>query len=86
MTIRTPFSLDDLQMELVTFRGGQTEVYREYQDTPGLFQFLGYYPDLCVQGQSHLARVIQPQVSRHQRQCCEAYQRAGLLPGAEMWV
>lgn len=73
-------------MELVTFRGGKTEVYREYPDIPGLFQFLGYYEDLCVQGQSLLTHQIQPQISRHQRQCCDAYQRAGLLPGAEAWV
>jgi hypothetical protein len=32
--------------ELTRFRGGRTELYQEYQDQPGLMQFVGYLADV----------------------------------------
>jgi hypothetical protein len=46
-TIKTVLSIrtQAAKWELCNFNGGKTEVYREYPDTPGLFEFLGYVED-----------------------------------------
>lgn len=38
---------------------GKTEVYREYSDEPGLFQFLGHYEDLKVSNPT-IAETVRP--------------------------
>jgi hypothetical protein len=68
--------------EVVTHKGGRTEVYREYADIAGLPQFLGYYEDICRDDE--VAEAIQPVVVAH-LQAHREFWRTNYLPGAECW-
>jgi len=71
--------------EVTTFKGGKTEIYREYSDSPGLMQFLGYYDELCLSAAgTKLSETIQPTVVRH-LEAHRAYWKS-FLPGAATWL
>lgn len=78
-TIHT--STKGINFELTTFRGGKLEVYREYADQPGMFEFLGYYQDLAS---SPVAAQVHPFIAAHQAVCRQACE--GWLPGAAAWA
>lgn len=70
------------EWEIATWKGGKTEVYREYADQPGLMQFLGYYEDVCRDAQ--IAEQIQPTVMAHL--AAHGNYWRSYLPGAEVWM
>lgn len=76
-------NVNERAYELVTFKGGRTEVYVEYADEPGLMQFKGYYDEVCVNDRK-LAEVIHPLLSQHQ--AAHRVFWATYLPGAATWL
>jgi len=85
-TLRTQVTLCGQEIELVTHRGGPLEVYREYEEQPGLYRFLGYYDALCVEkGLRGFIEKLHPVVIRHLDMVRDTRERAGLLRGAETW-
>ena len=66
-------------IELVTYKGGSTEVYAI--DTDGLSMFAGYYEDVST---TALAAKVHPLLAGHQaahRNFWSTY-----LPGAQTWL
>jgi len=78
----TKTTLRGREWEVATWKGGKTEIYREYEDAPGLMQFLGYYEDVCRDAQ--ITEQIQPVVVAHLL-AFKTYWRS-FLPGAEVWM
>ena len=79
----TETTIDGTAWEVVTHKGGRTEIYREYEDIPGLPQFLGYYDELCRD--TEVAEAIQPAVVAHLLGHRDFW-RTNYLPGAERWL
>ena len=80
---RTATEINERAYELVTFKGGRTEVYVEYADEPGLMQFRGYYDEVCVSDRA-TAEVVHPLLSQHQAAHRDFW--ATYLPGAASWL
>lgn len=76
----TLVTLKGVRWEVCTFRGGRTEIYREYEDGCGLMQFLGYYDEVSVAIQAQ----IHPTVSRHLESHQEHWRP--FLRGASTWL
>jgi len=76
-------TIEGKRYEMTTWKAGRVEVYQEYQDQPGLFQFLGYYQEMPMLPPV-LGAALHEVYEAHQAQIQDFW--TTYLPTAQKWL